>query len=309
MSRFLLTIALMFSVGFFWFLYSSEYVGYVYNPKTLSWDFLQSNYSKLKLLAFGSDSNLNKNFKLLAGKNVKIVVGPPTSAEGELILPYLKKYNMVALSHTISSTKILKSGYVYSFTPSNKFIVEKTRALLKVLGTKKLLLLCDPTNKQYSDEFKELFSSFRGRDVYYYNLSSLNDLNALEYDTVVLTLFAKPSAEAVKKLKQSNSAIKIVGLNSVEISDFLALGGQAAEGSYLIYSIEPGVSSEIDLINEVLDFLAENRFLTVEQFKRFLKHNVIRLKEKVYYFTEDGINKDVVVYKIVDGKLVKLYLF
>jgi hypothetical protein len=297
----------MFSVGFFWFLYSSEYVGYVYNPKTLSWDFLQSNYSKLKLLAFGSDSNLNRNFKLLAGKNVKIVVGPPTSAEGELILPYLKKYNMVALSHTISSTKILKSGYVYSFIPSNKFILEKTRALLKILGTKKLLLLCDPTNKQYSDEFKELFSSFRGRDVYYYNLSSLNDLNALEYDTVVLTLFAKPSAEAVKKLKQSNPAIKIVGLNSVEVGDFLALGGQAAEGSYLIYSIEPVMSSEIDLINEVLDFLAENRFLTVEQFKRFLKHNVIRLKEKVYYFTEDGINKDVVVYKIVDGKLVKVY--
>ncbi len=304
MTRFLITIALIFTIAIFWFFNSSKYVGYIYNSKTASKDFLAAGYKNLNLLAFDSESDLEKAFRMFKEKGVKIIIGPPTSVEGERILPYLKRYNIVALSATISSTKLLNSGYVYSFTPSNKFMIESLQQLLQSLGSKKVLLISDPLNRQYSDEFKSIFSTFEGTNVYYYNLNSLKNIDVIDFDTVVLTIFSKDAAEVVKKLKNENPSLKFVGMDSVMAEDFVNLGGQAVEDVYLIYSIGDSEKPEYELISEITDFLSNHKFISAEQFKRFLKTNVIETPKGRYLYNNESISREVKIFMVKNGKFV-----
>lgn len=309
MTRFLITIILIFTIAIFWFVNSSKYVGYIYNPRTASKDFLASGYSNLNLLAFDSESNLEKTFRMLEEKGIKIIIGPPTSAEGEMILPYLKKYNSVALSATISSTKLLNSGYIYSFTVSNKFILEKLRQLLDFLDSKKVLLVSDPSNRQYSDEFKGIFSTFEGMNLYYYNINSLKSINATDFDTVVMTIFPKDAAEVVKEMKKENPSLKFVGMDSVMAENFVNLGGQAVEGVYIIYSMGDFENPEYELISEIADFLSKHKFLSADQFKRFLKTNVIETPKGRYHYNNESIDKDVKIFMVKNGKFVPIQVF
>lgn len=295
----------MFTIAVFWYTFSSKYTGFLYNPETQSKEFLHRNYSNLFILAFDTNGDFKKGFTFFAGKGVKIIVGPPTSMEGEKALPFLKKYNMIALSATISSTKLLNSSYVFSFTPSNRLIVEKIRQLLSRLNTKNLLLLSDPRNRQYSDEFIELVRSFSGRNVYYYNEASLKSINPENYDTVVMSLFPKDAAKATKFLKAKNPTINIVGTDSVMSADFTSYAGAAAEGVYLIYSMSYLENPELELISEVTDFLSKHKFLSTDQFKRFVKNNVIETNSGRYTFIGNSINRLVKIFQVVNGKYVE----
>lgn len=305
MTRLLLTVFLMFTITVFWYTFSSKYVGFLYNPETQSKEFLHRNYSNLFVLALNTTDDLTEGFRFFSSKGVKIVIGPPTSMDGEKALPFLKKYNMIALSATISSTKLLNSNYFFSFTPSNRFIVEKMKQLLSKLETKNLLLLSDPKNKQYSDEFAELLRTFKGKNVYYYNESTLKSINPEKYDTVVMSLFAKDAAMATKLLKSVNPTINIVGTDSVMSADFTSYAGSAAEGTYLIYSMDYLENPELELINEVTDFISKHRFLSTDQFRRFMRKNVIETSKGRYNFVDNSINRTVKVFQVINGKYVE----
>jgi len=256
-------------------------------------------------LAFDTNSDFKEGFNLFASKGVKIIIGPPISVDGEKALPFLRKYNMVALSATISSTKLLNSNYIFSFTPSNRFIVEKMKQLLAKLETKNLLLLSDPRNKQYSDEFIELLQSFRGKNIYYYNEETLKTINPENYDTVVMSLFAKDAARATEFLKAINPTINVVGTDSVMSADFTSYAGSAAEGVYLVYTMDYLENPELELIHEVANFLSKHKFLSTDQFRRFIKHNVIETTRGRYNFIGNSINRTVRIFQVVNGKYVE----
>lgn len=295
----------MFTIAVFWYTFSSKYIGFLYNPETQSKEFLHRNYNDLFILAFDTNSDFKEGFNLFASKGVKIIIGPPISVDGEKALPFLRKYNMVALSATISSTKLLNSNYIFSFTPSNRFIVEKMKQLLAKLETKNLLLLSDPRNKQYSDEFIELLQSFKGKNIYYYNEETLKTINPENYDTVVMSLFAKDAARATKFLKAINPTINVVGTDSVMSADFTSYAGSAAEGVYLVYTMDYLENPELELIHEVANFLSKHKFLSTDQFRSFIKHNVIETTRGRYNFIGNSINRTVRIFQVVNGKYVE----
>ena len=295
----------MFTIAVFWYTFFSKYIGFLYNPETQSKEFLHRNYNDLFILAFDTNSDFKEGFNLFASKGVKIIIGPPISVDGEKALPFLRKYNMVALSATISSTKLLNSNYIFSFTPSNRFIVEKMKQLLAKLETKNLLLLSDPRNKQYSDEFIELLQSFRGKNIYYYNEETLKTINPENYDTVVMSLFAKDAARATEFLKAINPTINVVGTDSVMSADFTSYAGSAAEGVYLVYTMDYLENPELELIHEVANFLSKHKFLSTDQFRRFIKHNVIETTRGRYNFIGNSINRTVRIFQVVNGKYVE----
>lgn len=295
----------MFTIAVFWYTFSSKYIGFLYNPETQSKEFLHKNYSDLFILALDVTGELKEGFDLLSSKGVKIVIGPPTSVDGEKALPFIKKYNMVALSATISSTKLLNSHYVFSFTPSNRFIVDKMKQLLTKLGTRNLLLVSDPQNRQYSDEFVELLKTFKGKNVYYYNEATLKSINPENYDTAVISLFAKDAARVTKFLKLVNPTINVIGTDSVMSADFPNYAGSAAEGVYLVYSMDYFENPELELINEVTDFVSKHRFLSTDQFRRFINNNVIETNKGRYNFVNNSINRTVRVFRVLNGKYVE----
>lgn len=305
MTRLLLTIFLMFTITVFWYTFSSKYVGFLYNPETQSKELLHRDYSGLFILALDTNGDFREGFSLLASKGVKIIVGPPTSVDGEKALPFLRKYNMIALSATISSTKLLNSNYVFSFTPSNRIIVERIKQLLTKLGTRNLLLLSDPKNRQYSDEFTELLQSFRGKNVYYYSEESLKSVNPENYDTVVMSLFSKDAARVTKFLKAINPTINVVGTDSVMSADFTSYAGAAAEGAYLMYTMDYLENPELELISEVTDFLSKHKFLSTDQFRRFINLNVIETTRGRFNFINNSMNRTVRVFQVVNGKYVE----
>uniref|UniRef100_A0A7C5U7A2 Amino acid ABC transporter substrate-binding protein n=1 Tax=Fervidobacterium nodosum TaxID=2424 RepID=A0A7C5U7A2_9BACT len=309
MSRILLTVFLMFTTAIFWYNFSSRYVGFVYNSKTQSKEFLLRNYSGLLLLEFDSSRKIDEAFDLFSSKGVKIIIGPPTSAEGEKLLPFLKKYKMVALSATISSTRLLNSSYIYSFTPSNAFITEKIKELLSKIGTKRLILLSDPQNKQYSDEFVDLLKTFEGKNVYYYNEDTLKSIDVQTYDTVVMTLLAKEAAKAVKVLKSMNPSIKIVGTDSVMSVDFLSYAGNIVEDTYLVYTMDYLENPELGLIGEVSSFLSKHRFLSIDQFRRYLERNVIETDIGIYHYENRSISRPIRIFQVVNGQFKEVENF
>ncbi|MFN6991725.1 MAG: ABC transporter substrate-binding protein [Fervidobacterium sp.] len=309
MSRLFMTVILIATVAFFWYFYSSKSVGYIYNPNTQSKEYLHNNSGELSLISYKSTDQLDKVFRILASSGIKIIIGPPTSAEGELILPYLKKYNMVAISATISSTKLLSSGYIYSFMPSNKFLIESISQFLKGLGIKKLLIISDPNNRAYSDEFLELHKTFPGVNIYYYNENSLQTIDITAFDGALMSIFSKEAATVVRFLKAKNPSINIIGTDSVMAEDFIHYAGKYAEGAYVIYSMDYLSNPEIELIKEVSNFISNHKFLSSDQFRRYIKKNVIVTPKGKFYFDIGSVHRPPKIFKVENGTFVEQKVF
>lgn len=309
MSRLFITVILIAIVAFFWYFYSSRIVGYIYNPKTQSKEYLHSNLGELSLISYKVTDQLDKVFKMLSYSGVKIIIGPPTSVEGELILPYLRKYNMIAISATISSNKLLNSGYIYSFMPSNKFLIESISHFLTSLGIKKLLIISDPNNRAYSDEFLELHKTFPGVNIYYYNENSLQTIDISTFDGALISTFSKEAATVVRFLKVKNPSIKIIGTDSVMAQDFIHYSGKYSEGVYVIYSMDYLLNPEIELIKEVAHFISNHKFLSDDQFRRYIKKNVIVTPKGKFYFETGSIYRPPKIFKVENGAFVEQRVF
>lgn len=305
MTRIFTALFLIISVGLFWYLYLSKTTGYLYNIETQSRDFLYDNPSELNLFSFSTSENVEKIFKFWASKGIKVIVGPPTSSEGQMILPYLKKYNIVSLSATISSDKMLNSGYIFSFTPANSYLIRKIENLLELKTVKRLLLILDPNNRAYSDEFLKLLEAVEGTSVYYYDENSLKKLNISEYDAALMTIFAEEAADVAKYLKTKNPSIIIIGTDSVMSRNYLEDAGSYSEGTYLIYSMNYLSNPETELITEVVSFLSKHKFLSADQLKRYLKSNIVETPVGKFHFSEGSIQRPPRVFKVVNGELVE----
>ncbi|WP_448374607.1 ABC transporter substrate-binding protein [Fervidobacterium sp.] len=302
MYRILILFTLMFVLIFLWYNYSSKVVGFIYNPLTSAEAYLAEAPIGIYLIPANIEGDLERIFRNFASRGVKFVVGPSTSADGKKILPYLRKYNMISLSPTISSPRLLKSGYIYSLTPSNDSIVEAFKKYLSKLGTKNLLLVLDDTNKEYSDDFKRLLEVFPGSFVYYNNLSSLKDVKIQDYDTAVITTFSKPSIEIITLLKSANTLIQCIATEASFNDDFLTIGGKFVEGTLLIVPKFDIVDTELDFINEWVELLLTRRFISVGQFRRFIMSSTIRVGDRFVYFTPSGVSQEIGLYVVENGQ-------
>ena len=303
MYKIIMLLISMLAVIFVWVNYTSATVGFVYNPITNAAEYLSLKNHRVNFVASNIDSDLEKFFKYLSSRGVKFVVGPSTSVDGKKVLPYLRKYDIFALSPTISSTELLKSGYIYSLTPSNTIIISSFREYLKKFECSNLLLVLDDSNREYSDEFKHLLNYFPGDFVYYQELSSIKNVPVEKYDTAVLTTPEKDSFEIIKFLRTKNANIKIFGTEASFSKEFLRLGGLFLQGVYFlvpkVYSTD-GV--ELSLIDNWVDFIQNHRFLTTQQFRRFINTHIVKVGDRYIYFTEEGVKEDLKLYVVQDGK-------
>ncbi len=303
MYKIIVLLISMLAIIFVWFNYTSTTVGFIYNPITNAAEYLGLKNYRVNFVASNIDSDLEKFFKYLSSRGVKFVVGPSMSVDGKKVLPFLKKYNILALSPTITSTELLKSGYIYSLMPPNKSIVLAFQEYLEKLGCSNLLLVLDDSNREYSDEFKSLLNYFPGDFVYYQELSSIKNVPVEKYDTAVLTTVEKDSFEIIKFLKTKNPKIRIFATEASFSKEFLRLGGIFLEDTYFLVSkLHSTEGVELVMIENWVDFIQKHRFLSTQQFKRFINTHIIKVGERYVYFTEEGVKEDLQLYVVKDGK-------
>jgi len=302
MYRVLFLFTLMIITIFIWYNFSSKVVGFIYNPLTSAENYLAEGKTELYLIPANVAGDLENIFRNFSARGAKFVIGPSTSADGKSVLPYLEKYNMISLSPTISSPRLLKTGYVYSLTPSNEAVVSAFEKYLSKIGCERLLVVLDDGNREYADDFKRLLDIFSGDFVYYKSQDSLSDVNLQEYDTAVITTFDKQSADVVKYLKLKNSNIKCVVSEAAFNKNFLSIGGQFVEGTYLIAPFTNIGNTEIELLDMWTKILTSHRFISVQQFKRFVSSTVIQLKDNYFYFGPDGVNQKIGLYIVENGQ-------
>jgi len=301
-QRLILVIALLFAVGIVWYIYSSEYVGYMYNLDTASYEYLSSSKRHLTFVSVSADEDMKKSFEKFAQRGVKVIVGPPLSSDGEKIIPYLKKYKMISLSATISSDDLLNSGYIYSLSPSNSDYISSLMEVLKNVGSRNILLVLDPRNVKYSDEFKTILNNYNGQSVYYYNQESLSGFDLSSYDTALLTVSFKYAIDIINQLRKANPEMRIIGTDSLLNSDLITFGGKNSEGMLILYPLEYTEYPEVSLIDECAEILEEHRFISSEQFKRFLNNSVIQVSKEKIFFNSGSVKRDVYLYQISDGQ-------
>lgn len=303
MYKILVLLIVMFAILFVWFDYTSKTVGFLYNPSTNAAEYLTYENKGVYFIASNIESDLEKFFRFLSNRGVRFVIGPSMSVDGNKVLPFLEKYNLISLSPTISSTRLLKSGYIYSFIPSNETIIAAFREYLKKTGCKNLLLVLDGSNREYSDDFKSLLDDFSGDFVYYTDSSSIRGISAENYDTAILTTMDKDSFEIVRLLKTANEKIRVVGTEASFSKVFLTLGGRFVEGTYFLVSkIFTSQGTELELIDNWVEFIQQHRFLSTQQFRRFINTHVLKIKDRYVYFTPSGVNTEMKVYVVEEGK-------
>ncbi|MFN4200781.1 ABC transporter substrate-binding protein [Fervidobacterium gondwanense] len=308
MRKLFIVLFLMFLVVYTWFNYSSKTVGYVYNPITHADDYLSEKKAVLNLVTFNTLGNVDKAFQYFSRLGIKFVIGPSMSTDGMKILPYLKKYKMLSISPTISSTKLLNSGYFYSLTPSNLQIIDVFKKYLKLFEAKRILLVLDDNNREYADEFKSLLNVFEGNYVYYDDVSSLFSIEISQFDTVILTTIGTESAKIVKYIRTKDDDVRIIVSEAAFTPEFLSLGGSVVANTYAIVPSLSVRNTETELIEECERLLTDHRFLSIEQMKRFLSRSIINTREGYLYFTPDGISQKIGLYKVIEGQFKEVFL-
>lgn len=286
---FFLMIATFFLVAFMWFEFGSRYVGYIYNKRTQSRDFSDFSDLSVNLLGYESGENMDLAFATFARKGVKVVIGPPTTTEGKRIAPYLRAYRMRALSATITSESLLSSGLFYSLSPSNRSVREILEKLMTNLGVRNLLIVLDPINRAYSEEFLPLLGKFQGQAVTYSEkeiLSGLSKVNISDFDAALITTYSKEAAKVAKILREQSPNIRLFGADSVFSDDLIRFGGRYVEGMLVVYPHDSMEAPELSMIRDCIRILEEHRFVSSDQFARFLDRNKVRANDGFVCFKD-----------------------
>ncbi len=300
----LLTVIL----GLYWFQSESNMVGFFFTARaSITKDYPKIYSGPLELEPINVDGEVGNLIMKALSKGSTFFIGPPRSYQGEKVLPYLKKYRLRTFSPTISSNELIRSGYIYSLYPSNYLIVAKIVDILKKLDSKKVLLFLDNNNLAYSNDFKHILDVFPGKVVIFEENQTLRNIDIEDCDTVVLTTIAVDSASIIKTLKTLRKDLKFVVSDAGLAQDLISFGGDNVEGVYGVYSVNITKSNETFekiLIDEIVQIFEERKFISVEQFDRFLQKNPLKLKDgRVAYYTANGFNFDIYTYIVKNGKL------
>ncbi|WP_218916054.1 hypothetical protein [Kosmotoga pacifica] len=127
--------------------------------------FMADNPVNLKLLKVRLDSgNMDEVFAELKEEGVKIIIGPSYSEEASAILPFLQKYDLYAISPTVTSAAVVgKDGRIITMSIPDRIQVKKLVDSMKQDGVTELFVFADNYNRTYVDPFIEmLIESFPG---------------------------------------------------------------------------------------------------------------------------------------------------
>ncbi|MBB6061597.1 hypothetical protein HNP65_000019 [Thermosipho japonicus] len=276
----LIIIAIIFLQVIYWYFVQSNTYGFLYSLKNSSHNVVSTYDGKLNFISFNEEGLKENDLRFLKSKGVNIIIGPNFSSSIAIIEKELEKYDLIALSPSITSNDLLNNKNIFSLVPINKIQVGVIVSFLKEKNIKNVLLVLDPFNKIYSKDFLDILKSFNGKAVYFYS-SKLSNIVLDSFDAIVITL-------------SPNLALDFFNIIS-DYSGIILLSDSAVDSSLIIlpsynnlYIVDFGfkkIDWPLITINEIISLLSKHKFISSEQFvSYFINHTVVNNQA----FTPEG---------------------
>ncbi|APT74528.1 hypothetical protein SU69_08250 [Thermosipho melanesiensis] len=272
----------------YWYVYRSNVYAFFYSLKNSSHNVVNEYNGNLKLYSLNEDAIRVETIKNVKARGINIIVGPNFSSTGAKIFQFLEKYDLVSFSPSITSTKLLKqTNRIISMVPTNEYQIKSIMEFLKEKNVQKVLLVLDPFNKEYANEFLMILDVFEGKYKYFYTVTNFSE-NLDDYDAIVLTLAPKYASDFLWYFAKYYKGI-ILGTDSVfdEILNTLP----TLSNFYIVNFGFKSYDWSNEAILKIFDILSKHKFISTNQFINFL------LGHDIYdgiSLTKDGvINKGI----------------
>ncbi|QTA37526.1 hypothetical protein JYK00_07265 [Thermosipho ferrireducens] len=310
LKSFHLFLALIFCVFLsllFWYFYASNYVGFLYSVKNSSYYFPETYSGNLKLVTYSEMSAPEKVLRKFKSKGVNIVIGPTYSTTGELFAPYLEYFDVIAFSPTITSWELLnKTDRIFSFSPDNNAQINAIKNFLKARGINNILLILDPMNKKYSEEFKKLLDYFSGTEFYFYSLKTFlkKELDYKNFEAVVITITTKSAVDIISQTKSLNPNMIFVCADAAVDTELIDYAKNAKEEIYGV-SFTSSLKDPVEiLINDAVNAVEDHKFISAQQALRFYKNHYVRIKGNLSHFNKMGfLDRPVDIVKLTNRRI------
>ncbi|SHH23011.1 type 1 periplasmic-binding domain-containing protein [Thermosipho atlanticus] len=302
---FFLLLAIIAILFVYWYFYLSNRVGFLYSTKNISYNFLKDYHGELHLIEYNEEGRHEKIIRSLKSKGINIIIGPMFSEDGKKLLPFLEKYDLVAFSPTITSKRLLAStNRIFSLVPDNDYLIDTIENFLRSKNVKNVLIILDPRNKAYSNEFVKIIENFKGDYWYYYGLNTLfshsKDWN--KYDAIVITTTSKEAIDIIIQISSIYKGLFVLTDSALDME--LTKYNGPKEKIYLISFTDNPFNYVADLIEEAIDLVASHKFLSANQVisfylqnnfvdgKRFNYIGTLQRKIKVLNFSEIKVGNE-----------------
>lgn len=278
----------------YWYVEISNRIGFLYSTDDSSYKLEVENYN-LKLYSLNENEISEKEIKYLKSLGINFLIGPNYSENGLRIYPYLEKYDMISFSPTISSDELLTlTERIFSLTPSNEMQISAIVKFLQDEKVSNVLLILDPFNRTYSDEYLRILNYIKGDYIYYYNLNAIlkNNLNIRNYDAILITTNSSKAADIISFIGSDFEGIFILADSAIDIG-LEKLNVNKNKIFFVSFTKNP-FNATLELNYETLDLVSSHKFISTQQALRFFTGNT-------YYFNEKRtLNREIRIVNLSD---------
>lgn len=280
---YLIFMILLIVLGFsflYWFKEVSNRVGVLYSTFDSSHNLDTKGYN-LKTYSFNENSISEKEFKYFKSKGINFIVGPIYSENGYKIVPFLEKYDLLAFSPTISSDNLLKSTKrIYTLTPSNELQINAILNFLMKRMTSNVLIVIDPFNLKYSEEYLMILDKINGSNIYYYGLNSIikSKIDYNKFDAILITTTNDAAVGLLSFLEKNYNGIFVLTDSALDIGLTKYKGNK--NNVYFVSFTDNPFNETLELTYETLNLINSHKFLSVQQAVRFFTSSKFLFNEK-----------------------------
>ncbi|ONN26540.1 hypothetical protein XJ44_08745 [Thermosipho affectus] len=279
---FIIIVVMIIFQFLYWYFFKGNSYAFFYSLKNASHEIITQQYRPLNLYPLNEDALFKNTLRYIKSKGLNIIVGPNFSATGFRIFKFLEDYDLVAISPSITSTKLLMStNRILSIVPTNEFQINVIIKFLKYNASKNVLLILDPFNKEYSREFLKILKEFNGEYAYFYSVETFSK-DVSKYDSIVITLEPKGAIDFLSYFAPDFRGIIVASDAAIDE------GLDSLPDLKNLYVVTFGFKSynwSNEAIYTIFRMLSKHKFISTNQFVNFyLGHEIGR----GMYFNDEG---------------------
>ncbi|OAA30403.1 hypothetical protein AT15_10190 [Kosmotoga arenicorallina S304] len=253
---------------------------------------------KISKIKFKTEK-LDEIFQELKNRGVKIIIGPSYSMHAQAMFPYLQKYDLYAVSPTVTAQEVVgKGGRIVSMCVPDSVQVKKLVDEMEKDGVTDLFVFAYTKNRVYVDSFIEMIKKDFSGTVTVANISKLEEITsdilekAKNFSGI---LFVTPGLETgygVSKLEELNYSGQLYA-SDYALDEKLLLYDSLLIKNLKVFSQvsgKPGVERNIDFVGTY------NALLLIRELEKIHGRNFNEIFGKLEGFSFEGIDGPVMIH-------------
>lgn len=179
----------------------------------------------------------------LLARQVKVIIGPMTSAMAMVVLPQINAAGIPLIAPTVTTNALtgIDDQFFRVVAPTATHVFKSAEYHFVEHGLRRVALVCDLRNKAYSEswagDFRKAFGAMGGNIVAEFGFDSSDSLAALaskvlaaEPDGVMIIANSVDTGLLVQQIRMRNASVHLGTAEWAATERLLELGGKAVEG-------------------------------------------------------------------------------